>query len=193
MARLIMEEQKDFAVMPADSILLLKVDEIDIRDVEGDRGTWQKMNVKFKILDVQVVGDGSPKENYESVFGGHIYGSVPFRLTDSPENKLRQWLEAIFGMELTLGFELDTDLLLGKTVRGITSTYTTKKLDPTTQKGYLRHQVNSLLPYGTSSLGQNVAPPAPAPAAMDPWNPGPAAPQQWGQSGGSTFTDEPPF
>ena len=186
MALITMEEQQEFAVAPDDSILLLKVDQVDVVEMSGARGPWQKLNIKFKVLEVQAVGDGGPISAYDSLVGGPIFGNVPFRLTDSPENKLRQWVEAIFNMELTVGFVMDTDLLLNKTVRGITSTYrTTRTIDPSTGQGYLRHQIESLLPYGQST---GVAPQA----QPDPWLP--TGPTATGASfGGSSFADEPPF
>ena len=141
MARTTMSEVEEFPTLPDDSILLMKVENNEVRTVQGQRGEWEKLNIEFKILDIQVTGDGSPKEDYESLLGEKIFGSCSFRLTTSPENKLRQWTEAILAMELAPGFELDTDLLNRRQVRGVTSSYVNKN-------GRRRHQVESLLPVG---------------------------------------------
>jgi hypothetical protein len=185
MPRITMTDQPDFAVLPSDSIVLLKIEETSIREVDGKNGKWEKLNVKFKVLDIQAIGDGSPKEGYESLIGDTMWGSVPFKLTTNPENKLRQWVEAIFGMELSQGFELDTDLLEGRTVRGITSQYASKTTDAS-GKPFMRHQVDSLLPYG-SGVG-SLAAVTPKP---DPW--ATQAQATGGTPAGSYYTDEPPF
>lgn len=178
MARITLTEQEEFTVFPVDSILLLKVDEVSVQTVPGRNGKpdWQKLAFKFKILDIQAMGNGADKTSAADQIGQQIFGSVPFRLTDHPENKLRQWVEAIFGMPLSVGFELDTDLLEGRTVRGITSQYM-KKQDG---KEYPRHQIESLLPYG-DGVG-SIAAVTPKP---DPWaNEG---------SGYAGYSEEPPF
>lgn len=176
MAKLTMEDQPEYAVLPIDSIVLLKIDSVEVVDATGRNGTtWQKLNFTFKILDVVAIGDGSPKDDYSEVITSKIWGSVPYKLTNSPENRLRQWVEAIYGMQLAVGFELDTDLLLNKQVRAVTSQYTTKA-------GYLRHQVESLLPYGSAPVG---AAPAQAPS--------PSFTQPTPVSSGFHYEDEPPF
>ena len=180
MARITLQEQPDFAVFPIDSILLLKIEAIDVQTVEGKRGTWEKLNFEFKILDVQTSGDGSGREGFEATIGSKIWGSVPFKLTDSPENKLRLWVEAVYGMALGVGFELDTDLLLNKQVRGVTSQYHAKALDPKTGEGFKRHQIDSLLPYG-----QTAGLPTAAPVMPNPW--AATAPAS------VPYDDEPPF
>lgn len=184
MAKIKLEEQPEFLTFPADSILELKVEEANIKTVDGARGSWEKVEFKFKILGIQAIGDGSPIQPYDVMVTQYIYGSVPFRLTDSPDNKLRQWSEAIFNMELGLGFELDTDNFVGRQCRGITSTYN--------GKNGIRHQVDSLLPKsGSASVSSGTvtaqASPTPAPAAaasaaagQDPW-------------GNANWSDEPPF
>lgn len=172
MAKIILEEQPEFVVLPPDSIIDLKVEEANVVEAQGRNGSWQKVEFKFKVLGIQATGDGSPVENYDTVITSTIYGSCSARLTDSPENKLRQWCEAIFQMPLEVGFELDTDMLIGRAVRGVTSQYQTKA-------GSDRHQVNALLPKsGTAPASvpqptaatQGSAPqPVTAGAAKDPW------------------------
>lgn len=153
MAKLVVEEQKDFALLPVDSILLLKVDEMKEIELQGTHGPWTKLEIKFKILGIQAVGDGGDPGIYEDMIAGPIWGSVPMRLTDSPDNKLRQWAEAILGVQLGVGFELDTDLFAGRTVRGITSQY--KKKQPDAQGNPIwKHQIDALLMAGSAPAPQ---------------------------------------
>lgn len=183
MAKIVMEEQEDYPVLPADSILFLKIDNTEVRQVSGRNGDWEKLEFTFKILGIQACGDGGPTERFDSLVTSKIWGSVPFRLTESAENKLRLWLEAIFKMELQVGFELDTDYLVGKEVRGITSTYDKKSIDPKTGQPFKAHQITSLLPMG-GDIPQAAAP------AADPWaTPAAAA----APAGGNSWDAEPPF
>lgn len=181
MAKIMMEEQDEILTFPVDSILELKIEEANVETVQGRNGEWQKVAFRFKVLGVQVVGDGSPTEAYENWITQNIYGSIPFRFTDSPENKLRIWAEAIFRQELGLGFELDTDMFVGRTVRGITSQYESKSRDAAGNP-IKRHQIETLLPFGGTTPASTAAPAAPV-AAQDPWGGSPS----WGQG------DEPPF
>jgi hypothetical protein len=185
MAKIVLEEQPEFLVLPEESILSLKVDDLRTEERNGRNGTWTKLELTFKILGIQVIGDGSPTENYESMIGQKIWGSVPFRLTDSPENKLRLWCEAILGMELGVGFELDTDYLLSKEVRGVTSTYEKRNIDPKTGKPFRAHQIEYLLPKGAGT-GVAFGQPQAAPA-QDPWASAPVV------AGGGAFPEEAPF
>jgi len=166
MAKLIVEEQKEFTLLPEDTILLLKVDELKEVDLVSAHGPWTKLEIKFKIMGVQAVGGGGDPSEYEDMIAGPIWGSVPLKLTDSPENKLRQWAEAIFGVEMGVGFELDTELFLSRQVRGVTSQYKKKDLD---SKGnpVFKHQIGALLPV-SGGFAAAATQPVPA-AAADPW------------------------
>ena len=185
MAKITLEEQPEFLTFPVDSILDMKIEEANVVTVNGQRGEWQKVEFKFKILGVQALGDGSPVNTFDSMVTQTIWGSVPFRLTDSAENKLRQWAEAIFGMELGLGFELDTDMFVGRRVRGLTGQYEKRTGDQV----YKRHQIEALLPAAGGQQGATaaVAATATAPATAsggDPWG------TSWGNQGQS---EDPPF
>lgn len=190
MAKLVMEEQKEYAVLPPDSILLLKVDEQTEKEVPGrdGRDPWTKLEIKFKVLGIIAIGDGSPVENYEDLIAGPIWGSVSLKFTEHPENKLRQWAEAILGVELGVGYELDTDIFVGRECKGITSVYDKRNIDPKTNRPFQAHQISALLPKPAGQYAAAVpaqAPPAQAQApaavpAADPWAP----------VGGD---DEPPF
>lgn len=184
MAKITMEEYAEFPVLAPDTIITVKVDEITIREMQGARGPWQKAEFQFKIL-------GVPSAEYDNLIGQKIWGSVPFRFTESPDNKLRQWVEAIFGMELSAGFELDTDLLIGRECRAVISNYDKKAINPRTGQPFKNHQVDALLARGGSQAGGGlsqaqtpVQQPAMSGAPKDPW-----------ASTGSAFgaTDEPPF
>lgn len=192
MPKITVEEQKDFSVLPPDSILHLKVDDIDVKDVDGKFGPWQKLEFTFKILGIQAIGDGSSPDDYEDVIASKIWGSVPFKLTDSQENQLRQWAEAILGMELGLGYELDTDVLMGRECRGVTSQYTRKKVNKQA------HQIESLLPKANAPQANNPwaqqsvqrSQPAPQNVPQDPW--AAQAPLQGTPAQAATWDDEPP-
>ncbi len=162
MAKIVMEEWEEFPVLPDDSIIHTTIEKIEVRDVPGRDGKsgWQKLEFTFKIDGIQVVGDGSSMEKYESLVGSRIWGSVPARFNTSPENKLKQWVEAILGLAVDAGFELETDLLERRKVRAITSHYDKKTVNPTTGRPYRQHQVESLLQFGGASV-------AAAPAVFD--------------------------
>lgn len=189
MAKLTVEHQEEILTFPTDTILDLKIEEANVKTVQGARGDWQKVEFKFKVLDIQATGDGSPRDAYSNWIGQFIYGSVPARLTDSPENKLRIWAEAVFRQPLGLGFELDTDMFLSRRVRGLTSQYESNSRGAGGEK-LKRHQIETLLPAHDSSAPA-AAPAAPVAPAQDPWaTPAAAAPANdpWG-----TGSDEPPF
>lgn len=169
MATIKMEEYEEFPVLPADSIILTKVTDLELKEVPGRNGSWEKLEFTFTITGIQVTGDGSPVENYEALIGSKIWGSVPFRFVNSPDNRLKQYVEAILGMEVGVGFELDTDLLTGRKVRAITDTYDKKTINPRTQKPYKQHQVSTLLPFGGETVAAAPAPVA-AVAAKTVWD-----------------------
>lgn len=176
MAKIVMEEYEEFPVLPQDSIITVKVDDITVKEMQGQRGPWQKAEFKFKIL-------GVPSAEYDSLVGQTIWGSVPFRFTESPDNKLRQWVEAIFGMELSAGFELDTDLLIGREVRAVIANYDKKAINPRTGTPFKAHQVDALLARGGSQAGGGVSQ-APAQQPVMSGAPAPAS---------SGWNDDPPF
>lgn len=182
MAKIIAEEHKDFQLLPADSILFLKVVDCEVREIQRSNGSsWQKLEFTFNINGIQRLGDGSTPDEYGEIVGTKIWGSAPFRLTDSAENKLKRWVEAILGLEITAGFELDTDYLKGRDCRGTTSVYDKKTINPTTGRNYQGHQVEDLLPKDSSNNvignswggGQAQTQPATVPAQQsapqDPW------------------------
>lgn len=153
MVKLIAEEHKEFNLLPPDSILFLRVAGTEVREVQRTNGgSWQKLEFTFEIMGIQQLGDGSDPSSYPEVVGSKIWGSAPFKLTDSPENRLKRWIEAILGLEVTPGFELDTDYLRNRECRGTTSVYDKRNVNPQTGRKYQGHQIEDLLP---KAPGQN--------------------------------------
>jgi hypothetical protein len=163
MAKIVMEEVEEFPTLPDDSIIFVTVENVQTREVEGQRGNWTKLDFTFKVTGVQVSGDGSDVSKYDGLIGSKIWGNVPFRFTDSPDNRLKQWVEAILGMELTPGFELDTELLEGKKVRAITGSYEKKTVDSRTGRPFRQHTVQALLRM------EDRQPVVATAAKVDPW------------------------
>lgn len=162
MAKTTVEHQEEYPTLPDESIVVLKIEGCEVKEVQGRNGTWDKLEVTFRLQGVQAVGDGGNPDNYSKLIDEKIWGSVPFKLTDSPENRLRGWAEAILQTELPLGFELDTDFFDGRLVRGITNTYEKRSINQRTGKPFVAHQIRDLLP-----MGGNFT--APAPVTSDPW------------------------
>jgi len=160
MASITNQEAVEFTVIPAESIISVTCEDITLKDVEGRNGTWQKLEFQFRVDGVQAVGDGSmsAEDLAAEVVGGKIWGSAPFRLVNTPENKLKQYVEALFGMEIGVGFELDTDLLIGKKARALTATYEKRTTNPKTGKPFLGQQVDTLLPIGATAAAAAPAP-----------------------------------
>jgi len=206
MAKITLTEQEEYPTLPDDSIIHVKVLETSTETIQGKNGKsdWTKLSIKFKILGVQVTGDGSPVDDYDNLIGQWIYGSLPFRLTNHPENKLRQWCEAILGVDLGVGFELDTDVLVSRECRAITSSYEKKN------GGFRKHQVESLLvmPRGGAGYGAPATTQFTQPLVAQPAQQFVAQPAQqqfvaqpaaqaaqqsvWGGAG-AWDTDKPPF
>lgn len=172
MAKITMTEAQDLTVIPEDTVIKVAVDSTKIIDVEGQRGPWQKIEFRFNITD-------APGE-YSALVGTPIWGSVAFRLTESPDNKLKQWTEALFGIELSAGFELDTDMYIGRQARAIIANYDKKN-------GGKGHQVGSLLPLKPSSVSTPASAPATATVGASASTAGTPAVA----SGG--WNDDPPF
>lgn len=197
MAKITLEHQEEILTFPVDTILELKIQEVSIETIQSERGDWQKARFKFKILGIQALGDGGDPGPYESWITRDIWGSVPWRLTDSPENKLRIWAEAIFRRELGEGFELDSDMFLQRSVRGLTSQYDAKSRD-SEGNPFKRHQIETLLPWSDGSPAQPVAASAPVGGWVQPQGQNQTT---WGNASASagdpwalpTGSDEPPF
>lgn len=188
-----MEKYEEQPVLPEQSIVFIKVDQALVQEVNGQRGTWHKLEFTFKMLGVQVVGDGGSIDLYDPLIGQKIYGAVPYRFNDSAENKLKQWAECLFGMELGIGFELDTDLLIKREARGITTTYDKKATDIRTGLPFKGHRIESLLPKAGQVLSSTPAPMTTSTGfqAADPWT-GNTNGAAVAASVGTMFDDDPP-
>jgi hypothetical protein len=136
-----MEETKtdfEFLTLPDDTIVHVVVDNIELRNVPGKDGGegWQKLSFKFKLLELPT----KIEDEYAPLIGSTLWGSVSARFTEHPDNKLRKWAEALLDIgELEPGFELDTEMLIGRKGRAVISTYMKKD-------GQRNHQVAGLLP-----------------------------------------------
>jgi len=196
--KLIAEEHKDFQLLPPDSILFLRVDATEVREIQrANGGSWQKLEFTFEVNGIQQLGDGSDPSHYPEVVGSKIWGSAPFKLTDSPENRLKRWIEAILGLEITAGFELDTDYLRNRECRGTTSVYDKRTKNPQTGRPYQGHQIEDLLPKGSGSSplggwGNNGQSQIQDPWAQQP-SQAPQPQQQPAQQQLSSWDDPPPF
>lgn len=142
MAKLTLEEVKDYEVLPDETLILVEVEKIEVRHVPGKNGGdgWDKLEFKCIIRDLPTAL--LTEEGYQNLIGSPIWGSVAMKFTMHPDNKLRQWAEALMNMgELDAGFELDTDLLEGRQAKAVTGHYERKD-------GTKRHQIDGLLPPG---------------------------------------------
>jgi hypothetical protein len=152
MAVLTVTEQ-DFAVLPDDTIIGVTVDTVTVKDVErkDGSGSFQKLDFKFKVDSVPSALDSE----FGFLIGNPIWGNTGANLTSHPDNKLRQWAEALLNIgPLETGFELDTDNLEGLSARAIISSYDKKA-------GGRQHTVGALLSFDAS-----FAPAAPQTEAL---------------------------
>lgn len=93
--------------LPAETLLpavLKSVEEKTIPFVnkQGKDDSFTKWTWEFEVIDGQ----------YE---GLRAWGDTEPRLTNHPDNKVRQWAETLRGAEFEMGEGLDTDDLLGLT------------------------------------------------------------------------------
>lgn len=174
MAKTALIHQENRITFPPDSLLHLRIMEARVDELprRSGNGTWEKLNVKFQIQQVLAIGGAGPDavQHFANWHGEHIYGSVPFFLSDKEDNDLRLWLEAIFeipvGESLPLGFEFDSNQIVGRYCKGVTGQYKSNKLDAQGAQ-FSRHEVKGLLPAG------NLAAPVQQYQQQ--------APAQWGQ------------
>lgn len=94
--------------LPAGVLLKARLDTFDVKEIPftdkktGEQKSFNKIEWIFKIID----GEFSGKE---------VRGETGAYLTDHPENKFRNWSEALLNRSLDLGFVLDETDLLGGT------------------------------------------------------------------------------
>ena len=155
MAKATLEEAREFQTMAPETIVGLRVKGDEIIELDGKYGPWEKLEVEFEIIDAP--------DPYKDLIGERIWGGIPFRFEDDPENALLQWTEAILGFSVlgNLGFQLDTDDWRGKECRGVTGTYTKRD-------GNERHKIESLLPAAGGVEAPNAGTDASWPATASP-------------------------
>lgn len=141
MATIKMEEAKDWTVLPEGTIITVKVLDEQTEELDGKYGKWTKLNVTFEIIDAP-----EPYKSSPDVIGSKIWGGIPFRFEDDPENPLKNWAEAILGFDLAgnVGFELDTSDWVGRKCRAVVRTFTKRN-------GKEGHGVDALLPLGSGT------------------------------------------
>jgi hypothetical protein len=147
-----LEEAKEYGVLPVDTMILIEVESLSERNVPGKNGNegWTKLEFKCIIRDIPAALKADP--DYAEMIGSPIWGSVNMRFTMHPDNKLRAWTEALLNMgELDAGFELDTDLLIGRQAKAVVTQYDSKF-------GNKKHQIDSMLPPGPLGGGSGPVP-----------------------------------
>ena len=132
--KIVAEQGQEFVVLPKDTVITVRVNNTKVETVPGrdNNDSWDKLDFEFTIV-------GVANDQFKDAEGQKIWGGVPFKLTVHPDNRLKQWTEALLGIEITEGFELDTDLLEGRTARAIVDQYPRKT-------GGFNHKVVALLP-----------------------------------------------
>lgn len=197
MAKLIVEEAKDYSVLPEDTIVGIEVEDITEREVPGVGGHEGWTKLEFKTVIRELPTHLAEVAEYRELLDTTLWGSVSMRLTQHPDNKLRQWAEALLDMgPLPVGFELDTDMLKRRRGRAVVGHYT--KRGSTSP----RMRINAILPPAPmgSGSGRPAAPawtPTPAQPSQSPPQPPPPQPAPWSTPAASTGSswddDEPPF
>lgn len=172
MTRITAVDQENRILLPEDTLLMLTTTEVKVVEREGRSGPYSRLEFRFTITDVIAPGNGEPRDRYLGVIGTSIWGGVSARLTTASDNPLRLWTEALLNIQVTAGFELDTDYLVNRRCRGVVRQYVTRKMDSNgnPMKG---NSVEHLLGVGHSTQ-PTVMPTAPAtPAApvapVDSW------------------------
>lgn len=137
--KLIMEEAKETLCLPADAIIQVLCLDVQAREVEGrnNKPNWTKLDFTFEIIGLPTVLE----DQYGHLVGQKIFGGMGANLTNNPDNKLRQWVIALTGLnEIEPGFELDTDILTNRRARAVVENYTK------TGQTLPYHKVGGLLP-----------------------------------------------
>lgn len=142
--KLTTQEAEEFLTLPEDTVIQVAVSEVTDRDVPPSNGRegWTSLSFRFKILEIPShLGD-----KFDVLIGQTIFGSVGSKLTTHPDNKCRQWVEALLDIEVEGGFELDTDVLVGRKARAVIGNYTKK------ESTVVNHKVKGLLPLVPASV-----------------------------------------
>ena len=171
-----------YPVLPPDTIVQVTVVSSEIKQATNSKTgeSWDKIEFKFKIESVPT----SLESTMGNAVGSHIWGSVSYKLSDHPDNKLKQWSEALLGFELGQGYELDTDDLVGRKARAVISNYTKRN-------GEAQHQVTALLPSVSTTLRSATSAPSVQAESLVPGgaNAAPMDSSMFSTDG----SDDPPF
>ncbi|GAB3863277.1 hypothetical protein GCM10028801_30520 [Nocardioides maradonensis] len=147
MPRATLAEEAEFK-LPKDEPLPAELSSVEVKHLEGtstrtgkdysfDKWIWE-----FKIIDGPYAGLRAWAETED-------------RLTTHPDNKVRQYAEALLGAEFEIGQDLDTDDLLGMPCEIV--------LDHVVEEGkdrnYYKCPVAQVWPIGTSLAQQDATPP----------------------------------
>lgn len=94
-----------------DEVFTAELVSIAERDREVKRG--ERKGEKYKVLNWKFViqDDGGEFDDRP------IWGDISPDLNDHPNNKFRAWSAAVLGGALPVGYDLDTDDLVGQTVK----------------------------------------------------------------------------
>jgi hypothetical protein len=126
--------------LPKDVPLPAELTAVSVREIpyvkDGEKKTFTKWEWEFKITEGEYAGL-------------RAWGDTDPRLTNHPDNKVRQWAETLRGREFEMGEGLDTDDLLGLPCTIVVdNTIHTKKA--TGEKSYICPVVD-VLPSGIDS------------------------------------------
>lgn len=150
MPKMVLEEVKEYGVLPDETIVLIEVQDVRERPFQPKDGSEGWIKLEFKCVIRDIPERLKDDEAYQELMGSTIWGSTSNKFTMHPDNKLRRWSEALLNMgELDAGFELDTDLLIGRQAKAVTGSYARRD-------GTRRHQIDDMLPPGPLGGASNV-------------------------------------
>lgn len=159
-------EESDFkGYLPDDTVMPAEVTRVKMEDKpyqDDDGRPVKKVVFKFKMRP-------DPSSEWAEHAGGDQYGETSTNFVDHPGCKLRNWAQAILtpGADLPPGYQLDTDVLVGKPCRIVIGLreYTKKGETEKRQTNFVK---DVLPPTGVSPQAAAAAPAAPAGGGYDP-------------------------
>jgi hypothetical protein len=138
-------EDKPDNTIPEDTIVRAKLTDIILKEIEyvknGETKSFEKLYWTFQVAD------GGPEGTW---VGKQVRGQTDPELTNEPHNKFRNWSEALLNRDIAVGFQLDTDDLIGMTCK-----ITVKHEEDRRDSNKIWERVDEVLPAG----GFNDAPP----------------------------------
>lgn len=139
-------EKSDFAgYLPDDTVVGAEVVSIKLEEkpyFEDDGVTpVRRLVFRFVIREPGHTHDGTP-----------IRGETPNRFTLHPNNKLKNWAEAIEGVQYPEGYSFDTDVLQGKPCRIVIGHKTYEKDGETKESNFVKDVMPARQPTGASGF-----------------------------------------